>query len=297
MSTNTSNYLISNYIISLTHAAVVASRTLSGTESRVVLSLEAEGREEFTIEEIEDRAHISRPFARKIAHQLMRKGWVQRLKRGHYLLNPARHGPDALPDTDPFRAGSYLVAPYYFGFSSAAELWGFLPQASRVYYLATPSHHRLRRMRPVEIRTVRVGKERFFGARVLTRRGVRFLVSDAEKTVLDCFLRPELAGGMAGCVQILAAAKAHLDWARLGRYLRRIGERSVSHRVGYLLERVRPDIRVPPRTIADLLPTPREPYVPLGPPRVFGRRGRHDPRWKVVENVPSRELFGEVDLR
>jgi hypothetical protein len=40
-----------------------------------------------------------------------------------------------------------------------------------------------------------------------------------------------------------------------------------------------------------------DPYVPLGSPREFGRRGPHDPRWHVIRNVPTAVLKAEVDVR
>ncbi len=191
-------------------------RSLSQTEAKVILALEAEGREIVSLTEIRKRTGASPGFARKLAHELVRKGWLQRVRQGTYLLNPSRHGPDALPDTDPLRIGSRLVEPYYFGYATAAELQGLFTQASRVYYIVTPARWLPGRDRAGRFRAVRVTPARFFGTRTLTRRGVRLVVSDPERTVLDCLNRPELAGGMAGVSQIFALAKPKMNWSHLG---------------------------------------------------------------------------------
>ena len=271
------------------------SRSLSATEARVILSLEADGESELSLDTIEARAKVRRGFARKLAHELVRKGWIQRVGRGRYLLNPSARGPEAIPDTDPLRVGSHIVRPYYFGYASAAELWGFLLQAGRVYYLVTPVRTTVRLTHPAQFEFVRMRPDRFFGVEEIRRRGETVRVSDPERTVIDCVDRPELSGGLGGAVQVIARAKPRLDWKRLAGYLRRMKNRSLTLRVGYLAEQVRPSVPVPRDWRERFHVQPDEPWVPLGPPRTFGRRGPHDRRWQIVRNVPDRVLFSEVE--
>ncbi len=272
-------------------------RSLSRTEAKVVLSLEESGREEISIHEIRARAGVSPGYARKLAHDLAKKRWLVRVGGGRYLLNPSRHGPEAVPETDPLRLGSRLASPYYFGFATAAELEGLLPQASRVYYVVTPRRGPSLRTRVAEFRRITVAPRRFFGTRKLVRRGEAVTVSDIERTVLDCLSRPELSGGLGGVVQIAASAAGRLDWYRLHRYLVRLGSRSLALRLGFLFEWLELGDRPPKGWLDRLRARPGEPYVPLGHPREFGRRGRHDRRWHVVLNVPEPLLRAEVDVR
>ncbi|HTT26297.1 MAG TPA: type IV toxin-antitoxin system AbiEi family antitoxin [Thermoplasmata archaeon] len=273
------------------------ARSLSRVEARIVLSLEAEGVVEVTLDEIEGRARVSRGFARKLAHALVQKGWLQRVARGRYLLNPARHGAEAIPDTDPFRLGARIARPYYFGFATAAELLGLLPQASRVYYVATPARSAARILHAAQFRRVHVDPSRFFGTREIVRRGERLVVSDVERTILDCLDRPDLSGGLGGVARILESAEGRIRWERLHVYLGRLGQRSLALRLGFLAERVLRRRPPPARWVRRTLPRPTDPYVPLGAPREFGRRGPHDARWRIIRNVPDSVLFAEVDLR
>ena len=272
-------------------------RSLSKTEARVILSLEAEGLELVTLEGIRKRASVSPGFARKLAHDLVQRGWLQRVRRGTYLLNPSQHGPDALPDSDPLRIGSRLVEPYYFGFATAAELEGIFPQASRVYYIVTTIRWVPGSNRTDRFRVVRVMPARFFGVRTLRRRGVKLKVSDRERTLLDVLNRPELSGGMAGVAQIFALAKPQLNWSRFGSYLDRFGNRSLGLRAGFLAEHIRPALAPPDSWVQDRLPDHDEPYGPLGPPKIHGRRGKLDPRWHVIRNVSDAALFAEGQIR
>jgi predicted transcriptional regulator of viral defense system len=273
------------------------SRSLSQTEAKVVLSLEEEGLDVVTVKELQRRAGVSPGFARKLAHELVRKGWLQRLRRGTYLLNPTKHGPDAVRDTDPLRIGSRMVEPYYFGFATAAELQGLLPQASRVYYIVTTGRAGPVGDDAIRFRYVRVTPKRFFGSNELVRRGVRLSVSDLERTVIDCLNRPEYSGGMAGVSHIIARAKPQLNWGRLAAYLERVGNRSLVQRAGFLLERVRPSVEVPNVWAHRLKVREGDPYVPLGPPKEYGRRGSRDDRWRVILNVSTAQLFSEGEFR
>ncbi|HYA11289.1 MAG TPA: type IV toxin-antitoxin system AbiEi family antitoxin [Thermoplasmata archaeon] len=272
-------------------------RSLSATEARVVLSLEEEGAEELSLDAIQRLARVRRGFARKLAHGLVTKGWLQRVGRGRYLLNPSAYGPEAVPETDPLRVGSRLVAPYYFGFATAAELWGFLLQPGRTYYVVTPTRTEVRVRGPSHFRLVRVAGRRFFGSTSLERRGQALRVSDPERTVVDCIDRPELCGGMPGAVQVLARAKPRLSWPRLNSYLERLGNRSLAVRCGYLADHLRPSVPVPDRWRRRLLPKAADPWVPLGPPATYGRRGKREPGWRIICNVPEAELFAEADAR
>ena len=272
-----------------------SQRSLSATEARVVLSLEAESENELSLDSIVARANVSRGFARKIAHDLTVKGWIQRTGRGRYLLNPSRHGPEAIPDTDPLRLGSHIVRPYYFGYASAAELWGLLLQAGRVYYIVSPARILARLNHPAQFQFVRIPSERLFGTQKISRRGETLEVSDLERTVIDCVDRPELSGGLGGVVQVMARAKPRLSWGRLSDYLKRLGNRSLALRVGFLADRVVPSVPTPLRWRREWLARPDEPWVPLGPPVSFGRSGPRDREWHIIRNVPDRVLFSEVE--
>jgi predicted transcriptional regulator of viral defense system len=272
-------------------------RTLSALESRVVLSLEAAGADTLDLDDIQRLAEVRRGHARKLASILVRKGWIQRLGGGRYLLNPARFGSEAIPDTDALRIGSRLVAEYYFGYATAASLNGLTSQISSVYTLATPLRGARRVLGPLEFRLVHLGPDRFYGRTLSTIRGVRLWRSDSEKTVIDCLDRPDLAGGIAGVVQILHQAKPHLDYSRLWKHLVRFPDRSLLLRMAYLLDHVRAEFPSPAwlrkRLQGRLLTT----KVWLGGRREYGAKGQRDADWNIIVNVPDRQLFSEVDVR
>jgi predicted transcriptional regulator of viral defense system len=275
----------------------VRTRTLSSREARVVLTAEAQRREELDLAAIESTAGVSRAFARKIAHDLTKKGWLQRLGRGRYLLNPADRGPDAIPDRDPLRVGAHLVAPYYFGFATAAELHGLLPELGRTYYVVTPRKGGPFPREPAEFRRAYVRPDQMFGVESLGRRGVELRVSDRERTLLDCLLRPELAGGIVGVARILRSLGSGVRWGRVERYLTKYGRTSLTRRLGYLTDHVAGSPRPPTSVLRRWTPGAGAPFVPLGSVTQWGRSGRRDSRWHIIENLPAETLAAEPGIR
>lgn len=273
------------------------ARSLSPTEARVVLSLEAEGVEDLTLDSLRRRARVSEGHARQLAHTLLRKGWLQRTGRGRYLLNPSRNGPEARTDTDPLRLGRRIAPRYYFGYATAAELQGLLPQAGRVYYVVSPDRGGVPKEWAGRYRRVRIPLARFYGTRTVHRRGEELVVSDPERTLLDCLERPGLAGGLGGVVQILDSLGPRMRWDRLDRYVRRRAVAALRQRLGYLVEHELRSARPPRGWLARLRPPSGAPYVPLGAPRTFGRRGQRDSDWRVIVNLSAPQLRAEVDLR
>ena len=262
-----------------------------------MLALEEAHRSDTDLDEIQRLAAVRRGYARKLAHGLLAKGWLERVGRGRYVLNVSGRGPDIVPETDPLRLGSRLVAPYYFGYATAAELWGLLLRPGRTYYIVTPTRTSVHLDGPSTFRIVRASPHRFFGATTVSRRGEALYVSDRERTVLDCLERPEFSGGFAGAVGVLARASGKLSARRLTAYLKRLGSRSLRARIGFLLERIHAARGSEQGGAVDWLPAPDAPWVPLAPPSEYGRSGRRDPRWRVVQNLPDAELLAEVEAR
>lgn len=271
-------------------------RSLSAAESKVVLALEARGQEVVELDDISQLASVRRDYARKLAERLTAKGWIQRVGRGRYLLNPAKAGPDAVPDMNAFRVGSKLVTPYYFGYATAASYHGLLQQASRTYYVVTTSRHAPTLAEPAEFKIVRVPRSKFFGLQDAEKYGAPIVLSDLEKTIVDAVDRPDRVGGIASVAQIIANAKPRMDHARLVEYARRMGTKSLAQRLGYLLDHVLPHERPPREARKALLQLRGDAFVALASTKQHPRTGRYISEWRVVVNVPESELLGEVRI-
>jgi len=68
--------------------------------------------------------------------------------------------------------------------------------------------------------------------------GVAVMMSDREKTAIDCIDRTELAGGVAEAASIPARASRRLDWQKAAEYLDRMDSTALLRRFGWVMDHV-----------------------------------------------------------
>jgi len=259
---------------------------LGGLGSKLLSVLSATKQEEvFTIKDAEDASGRHGPALRKLLHDLERNGWVERIERGKYLINPLESGIKAEHGTHPFIIARKLVAPYYIGFQSALNYYGITEQVSNKIFVAT-----IKKKRPVSFHNeqyhfVSLEKKRFFGVKEEWIGNMRFNISDKEKTVVDCLFIPEYSGGIT---EVVKAFREKLDYDKLYEYSTRIDNLASIKRLGYLL-----DILGIEATITEkLLKKVAGGYCLLDPggPKL----GKKNSKWRVIENISLKDLLVEA---
>ena len=171
------------------------TRSLSPQESRVILTLAERGAKEITRQQVIHALDVSPQAADHVIRGLRRKGWLQRASWGCYLLVPPEMGPEAIGESNVLALASRIIEPYYFGYGTAATHYGFTTQHRQVIRLVTPMRTRNRTVLDVEVRIVNPVQRKFFGFGPVDVLGYTVMMSDREKTVIDCIDRPSLAGG------------------------------------------------------------------------------------------------------
>ncbi len=271
------------------------TRSLSPQESRVVLALAEQGRREIARPEIVQLLGVSPKAADHVINSLRRKGWLERASWGKYLLIPPDQGPEALGESNLLALASRIIEPYYIGYGTAATHYGLTTQHRNVIWLVTPVHLRDRRVGDAEVRIVNPVPHKFFGFGPVDVLGYKVIISDREKTVLDCIDRPELAGGAGEAAYILATASRRFDWAKAVEYLERIGSAPLVRRFGWLADHAGVNIPAGERErLLRLAGHSRKAF--LGPKgEVKGAIG-YDETWRLFVNVTREELHGSAGL-
>jgi predicted transcriptional regulator of viral defense system len=202
----------------------VNSSPISRREAEVIDAITERDLVVFGPREVERFLDVSARNAYRILGGMEEKELVHRLARGRYVLAETY---DAL---DSYAIASHLEPASYVGFWSALHFHGMTEQVPRTVFVAVTKQKRSLRLQGQEVRFVRVTPETFFG---YDRFG-EAVVSDPEKTVLDCLRLPKYAGGIR---QVDAAITADLNVERAIRYAERLDSGAVAARLGYLLER------------------------------------------------------------
>ena len=272
-----------------------ATRSLSPQESRVILSMAEHGSKEIERGEIIDMLGVSPQAADHVIRSLRRKGWLERASWGRYLLIPPEMGPDALGESNVLALASRIAEPYYFGYGTAAMHYGFTTQRRQVIQLVTPVRTRNRRVLDTEVRIVNPVSRKFFGLGPVDVLGYAVMMSDREKTAIDCIDRPDLAGGDGEAATVLATACRRIDWHKAASYLERMSSKTLTRRFGWLAERAGATIPEDVRThLHDLAQgTGRAYFGPRIPkPGAMG----YQESWQLTANVPSHELSDSAGI-
>lgn len=272
------------------------SRPLSLLESKLILHLEWEKQPTVTIKETMQILGCSYDHARQILHRLAQRQWLSPIAPGRYELIPANRGVHAFVDTNPFFIGSTLVKPYYFSFATAAYFYGLSTQSPATVYIATNAGRAHRRLvRDKDFQIVVQPAYKFFGAVEVDAYGSRALIADLEKTLADCLDRPSFAGGIPEVAAMLWRGKDRFDWNRLTEYVLRFKSQSLIQRLGYLIDTLQVPVSKPIRKKLITHIGKSTPY--LGQREQWNQSGEYNATWRIVDNVPRRELVSEIEVR
>src|ERR1700691_2417563 len=277
----------------------LATRSLSLQESRVVLALSERGQRETTREEIVKLLGGRPKVADHVIESLRRKGWLERATWGQYLVNPPEQGPDALGNSNLLALASRIANPYYIGFGTAAAHYGLTTQHRKVIFVVTPVRLRPRDVGESRVRIVNLSTNKFFGFESLDVLGYKVMISDREKTAIDCIDHPALAGGVGEAATILATASRRFDWTKAADYLERIDSGALARRFGWLADYAKADV---PRAVRDRVLTlagrSRKTWLGPDPARARAVQGAigYDETWRLFVNVKREELHGSAGL-
>ena len=198
-------------------------------------------------------------------------------------------------ETNVLALAGRIVSPSYFGYSTAAQHYRFTTQYRHVIRLVTPRRVRQRRVLDTEIRIVNPVPPKFFGFGPVNVLGHTVMMSDREKTVIDCIDRPDLSGGEGEAAVILGTACRRIDWHKAADYLERIGSKTLARRFGWLADHV--DASIPDDVRARLHRFAKGPSKACFGPRTPGPNAiGYQKNWRLTANVASHELIDSAGI-
>lgn len=233
----------------------------------------------FTVEEVLNKIDIQREVLWVILSRLEKKGWIERIERGKYLIIPlgAEKGKYTLNE---FIIGSLLVDPHCIAYWSALNYYGYTEQIPRTVFIQSTSR---KKKQDIEIfgiryRIIRLKNEKFFGLRKEWIEDTQINMTDREKTLVDCLDKPQFSGGI---IEVAKGLKImDYDKKKLVRYAKRIGNSAVLRRLGYLGEVFSLNLKIPRSDAHN--------YLFLDP--TMPQKGMRSPDWKLIVNLNEKTL-------
>lgn len=209
---------------------------LGANELKLLFTLENKGRTAFSISDAKKILGASNASVWNVIYRLKKKGRIEEIERGKYLLIPAKAGVEGLWSEVPYLVLPDILKDYYVGFYSALNYWGMTEQVPGAVLVATPKQRKNLKYGPTTFKFVRLSKKRFFGFVEEEMSGVKFKISSKEKTILDCLMYPKYCGGLDEAAKGIWEAKDELDFDRLLAYAKKFDVSIVTRRLGYILE-------------------------------------------------------------
>lgn len=263
-------------------------RTLGEIGSNLLSEMTRKGKRVFTIEDAAGAYGGSNGGLKKLLYTLVKRRWLQRVEKGKYLILPFEAGSEGEWTEHEFIIASCFLQPYYIGFRSALNYYGYTEQVSRTVFIAS-TRRKLKsalEVSGVTYRFVYVPQHKFFGVNEITIDGHQVNISEPEKTIVDCLDRLEYCGGAVEVAKALSNGSDELDFVKMAEYARKYGRRAVIKRLGYLLEILNFNAD---KAISILRQDVSTSYAPLD--TLAPSRGKYVERWKVLVNISEDELL------
>lgn len=254
--------------------------SLSKREVALIAGWERARRKYLTTEDV--RRAVGDSVAPTITSSLARKGVLERIGRGVYLVRPFRSLLRPTSSSAPMVLAALLHAePYYLGGLWALTQHGLTSQqyaSSLDAFVARP--RRARSLAGAKVVFHLVGPSSLeYGVSETRIEDVTVRLSDSPRTLLDLLDHPKLAGGLGRAVALFVAGSRQVEASKLVEYAARGSRPATCQRLGVLLERAHA-----PRSMLSMLTNRLEGPRPLTSLVPGPRRGHVNRRWNIVEN-------------
>jgi len=247
------------------------------------LSKLAKHGEIFTIEDAYKITHIEKHYLRKLLYRLEKRGAIERIERGKYIIIPL-YGEKGKYTLSEFIIGSFLVEPCAIAYWSALNHYGLTEQIPTTVFVQTISWKKKQEINVfgVRYRIVRVKEDKFFGIRREWIEETQINITDKEKTIIDCLDKPQYCGGIIEVAKALKNEEFGKD--KLINYAKNIGNSGVIRRLGYLCDLLNISIAIPEVNTRN--------YLYLDP--TMGHKGSKSAKWRLIVNLGEKTL-GELE--
>jgi predicted transcriptional regulator of viral defense system len=264
-------------------------RTLGSTEARLLNRLAANGHTVFTTDQARAVLNTGNREINKLLYQLTLKRWLLRLEKGKYLILPLEAGMEGLYSVHEFVIAAHLVHPGAIAYASALSfhaLSDLLPQAVLVATTRRKADVTIEEL-GIRFRFITIRAHKFFGLQTVMIEDQPIQITTASKTLVDGLDHPDLSGGIVELAKGLSRyAQTGADWAQLTADARRLGNRTVFKRLGYLSEILELDVG----EWAERWRTEISPGETVLDPR-YGRQGSYRADWNLRVNVSKEQLL------
>ena len=242
-------------------------------------------RAEFESQKIITTAFVQRIFsdekkASMVLYSLKKKGRILCIEKGKYLIVPIKAPNQRWAPNEYLTAALWMgEIPYYIGYSSAYNYWGFTEQIPQSISILNVQKSTTKKIGNVKYSLVKITEKKIYGIKKINFEGEEVKISDKERTLVDFIFNPV---GSWGNVEIVVKEQLEeINIDKLIRYLIKFPVESVRKRAGVILENL--DVAKNKLDFLKSSLTNKNTYVTFNPFEK-SRKGKVNSAWKVIIN-------------
>lgn len=257
-------------------------KSLSKQEYDLLSSFAIKNQKAITVADVQASFDFSEGKIRVMLHRLEKKGWLERIEKGKYLLVPLE-GREGWAE-HPFVILPKLVKRYYYvSYRSALAYYGFTEQMPFYVFVATIERKKSVEFQGYLYKFVRVNKRKFFGYETVKISDTEIKIAEREKAIIDCLDREEYSGGITEIFKALSSGKEQLDFGRMADYALKMENSSLVRRLGFLLDLIKQDTSKLENRIGAFR------YIYLSSSLPKKKLGTNR-KWKLILNITEKEM-------
>ena len=169
-----------------------------------------------------------------------KNGWLSRIKRGLYVPLTMETSNTNVTLDSPWVIATKCFEPCYIGGWTAVSYWGFTEQIYNdiMVYTAKPVRTTTKAIQGAKFCLRKIYLKNIFGTKIIWVNGIKVLISDPSRTIVDILDAPNVVGGTREVINALHEYlnSDHKNIDLLLEYCKKLGKGVVYKRLGFLLE-------------------------------------------------------------
>lgn len=179
----------------------------------------------FTFSQVKEQKGLNIDFIQPVLESLVYRDYLIRLEKGKYCRHNFR---------DEYVIGSVLANGGAIAYWSALNIHGLTEQISNTVFVQSSNLKRDKTVIGINYRFIKVKENKITGIERIGYGNHSYLITDQEKTIIDCFDLPEYAGEFPGIIR--AFVNNQWDEGKLIDYAQAVNNKAAIKRMGYLCE-------------------------------------------------------------
>lgn len=224
----------------------------------------------------------------KLLSDMVKRGLLMRIKNGVYCVIPYEEDPDQyMPEWHILPEYLITGGEYYIGFYSAMEIHNLITQPSLKEQVVVSKQVKpsTQNVKDVMFQFIYHNEKHFFGKKKMWLNSYdKVWCSDLEKTLIDCFYKPDYAGSIVEVARGLYRSKDTIDYEKLLEYVVTFDTKVVIKRLDFIVELFEIDTDIIPK----LQELKTASYTVLD--TELPKTGKMHSRWSIRQNLDTETI-------